>query len=55
MTKSLLLGLTALVVVVGAAALAWQSYTPPSTSETTAAQVADAPSAREIFPKVLNR
>lgn len=55
MTKALLLGLVALVVAMGTATLAWRSYEPAKSGEPVAAQVADAPSARNIFPKVLNR
>lgn len=54
MVKSLVIGLTALVVGLGAAALAWRA-SAPSGNETAAAQVVDAPSAASIFPKVLNR
>ena len=55
MTKSLVIGLVALVVGISAAAFAWRAYTPPSASAPVPAQVADAPSSRGIFPKVLNR
>ena len=54
MSKSLVLGLVALVVGMGAAALGWLSYAPSTTGEPVAA-VADAPAARDLFPKVLNR
>jgi hypothetical protein len=56
MTKWLGIGLVALAVGISAAALAWRSYTPPPQASTVAAAapVADAPSSRGIFPKVLN-
>ena len=66
MQKSLLIGLVALVVGVSAAAFAWRAYTPPVSevaqapvsAEAAAAAppqvVADAPSSKGIFPKVLN-
>jgi len=56
MTKSLLIGLVVLVVGISAAAFAWRAYTPPTPSAPVPApaQVADAPSSRSIFPKVLN-
>lgn len=55
MSKSLVIGLVALVVGLGAAALAWRASTPPAAPEHAAAAVADAPSSSSIFPKVLNR
>ena len=54
MTKSLMLGLVALVLGMGAVALGWRAVAPSTTTETVAA-VADAPAARNLFPKVLNR
>jgi hypothetical protein len=54
MTRSLLLVLVAVVVGMGAAALGWRAYAPATSGETVAA-VADAPAARNLFPKVLNR
>jgi hypothetical protein len=55
MRNSLLIGLVALAVGISAAAFAWRAYTPPSHTETAPAQIADAPSSKGIFPKVLNR
>ncbi|MBX3023706.1 hypothetical protein KF840_02235 [bacterium] len=54
MTKMLLLGLAALAVI-SAVALASRPAPAPRDGAPGAAQVADAPSARDIFPKVLNR
>lgn len=54
MTKLLVLGLAALAAI-SAVALASRSSAPPDDGATGAALIADAPSARDIFPKVLNR
>ena len=55
MGKALVIGLTALAVAFGAAALAWRSAAPPTQPDSGAVQVVDAPSSQSIFPKVLNR
>jgi hypothetical protein len=54
MTKPLVIGLVVLALGISAAAFAWRTYAPATANETVAAQVADAPSSRSIFPKVLN-
>jgi hypothetical protein len=54
MSKSLIVGLVTLALGISAAAFAWRVYAPAGPSETVPAQVADAPSSKGIFPKVLN-
>jgi hypothetical protein len=54
MGKMLIAGLATLALGVSAAAFAWRVYAPASPGDTVPAQVADAPSSKGIFPKVLN-
>ena len=54
MGKMLIVGLVTLALGISAAAFAWRVYAPKGTSQTVPAQVADAPSSKGIFPKVLN-
>jgi hypothetical protein len=54
MTKLLMLGLVALAAISAVAIVSRPASAPPSGAQHAPAQVADAPSARDIFPKVLN-
>ena len=54
MGKMLIAGLVAVALGISALAFEWSAYAPTSPRKTVPAQVADAPSSKGIFPKVLN-
>lgn len=55
MTRAVLIGLIALSVGAGALALGWNAYAPAAPGAVVTVADVDAPAARSIFPKVLNR